>query len=116
MIICLVIEMTEKKKSLKPIPPTLRGKKRYVKFEFVSKSSLNENDVKRTIWNVFQNIFGERGIADQKLWLIKWSQNNNTGILRCNLKEEENVKAGLLFIQTIANEPVLPVILSVSGS
>lgn len=108
--------MADSKKSLKPIPPTLRGKKRYVKFEFLCKISLGENDVKKSIWSVFQGIFGERGIADQKLWLIKWYSNTNTGILRCNLKEEENVKAGLLFIQSIVNEPVLPVILSVSGS
>jgi len=104
----------QKKKSLNPIPPTLRGKKRYVSFELVSEQPLIEIEVKKEIWSVFGNIFGGKGIADQKLWVIKWSKNK--GILRCSLKEEENVKAGLLFLKQIKETPVIPIIIKVSGS
>jgi len=107
--------MSEKKKSLKPIPPTLRGKKRYVKFELISDKPLSEEKVKKAIWATFRGIFGERGIAEQKLWLVKWL-GKNKGILRCSHKEEENVKAGLLFLKTIDNEEVIPLIIKVSGS
>lgn len=104
----------QKKKSLNPIPPTLRGKKRYILFELVSDQSLIEIEVKKGIWSVFGNIFGGKGIADQKLWLVKWYKNH--GILRCSLKEEENVKAGLLFLKQIKETPVIPIISKVSGS
>lgn len=103
------------KKKLNPIPPTLRGKKRYVAFELVSDQTLIEIEVKKAIWSVFGNIFGGKGIADQKLWLVKWLPKNK-GILRCSLKEEENVKAGLLFLKQIKETPVIPIISKVSGS
>ncbi len=104
------------KSGLKPIPPTLRGKKRYVKFELISGSALNEEAVKRAIWSVFSAIYGEKGIADQKLWLVKWEHGKNIGYLRCALETEEETKAGLLFLGRVAGEQVVPIILLVSGS
>ncbi len=108
--------MAEAKKSLKPIPPTLRGKKRYVKFELNSDVSLFEKDVKFAIWNTFSRIYGEKGVAEQKLWLIKWFPDKNEGILRCALEKLEEVKAGLLFVKEVQKEPVIPILKKVSGS
>ena len=108
--------MAAKKKSLNPIPPTLRGKKRYVKFRFICAQRLAEKDVWNSISNTFSRIFGASGIADQRLWLIKWFPEKNEGIVRCALAEEEEVKAGLLFVQRAGNENVIPLILKVSGS
>ncbi|PIN85414.1 MAG: ribonuclease P protein component 2 [Candidatus Diapherotrites archaeon CG11_big_fil_rev_8_21_14_0_20_37_9] len=108
--------MAEHKKALKPIPPTLRGKKRYISFYLHCESNLDENAVKKEIWRVFGGIFGEKGIAEQKLWLVKWYPEKNKGILRCSLKELENVKAGLLFISSVSGVKTMPLIDSVSGS
>ena len=107
--------MADKKKSLKPIPPTLRGKKRYIKFQLLTNQKLREMDVKDSVWRVFGRLFGEKGIAEQKLWVVKWLPQNN-GVLRCSLEKEEEAKAGILFIKKIGETPVIPVILGVSGS
>ncbi|HLC79336.1 MAG TPA: Rpp14/Pop5 family protein [archaeon] len=104
------------KKSQKPIPPTLRGKKRYIKFSLLCSANLSERDVGAEISNIFSAIFGASGIASQRLWLIKWFSQKNEGIVRCALPQEENVKAGLLFLQKVRQEQVIPVILKVSGS
>ena len=103
------------KKSLKPIPPTLRGKKRYIKVEFISAVDLNESEVRASIWSKFTRIFGEKGIAEQKLWLVKWIGQNKC-IFRCSLENEDNVKTGLLFVKKIGEIRVNPCILAVSGS
>ena len=109
-----MILMSEKK-SLKPIPPTLRGKKRYVKVEFFSNSNLREIEVRDSVWNKFTRIFGEKGVAEQKLWLVKWLGKNKC-IFRCSLENVDNVKTGLLFVKKIGEIRVNPNIIAVSGS
>ena len=104
------------KKDLNPIPPTLRGKKRYIKFRVFTQKNLRENDVKYSLFGVFSRLFGASGVAEQKLWLIKWFPEKNEGIVRCSHLEEENVKAGLLFLSEIADEKAVPMVVSVSGS
>ena len=108
--------MPEGKKSLNPIPSTLRGKKRYVKFTFISAVQVSERDAWNSISSAFSRLFGASGMAGQRLWLVKWYPQSNEGILRCALAEEEMVKAGLLFVQNAGSGPVIPLILKVSGS
>lgn len=104
------------KKRVNPIPPTLRGKKRYVSFEFLSDRDLRRNDVERAVWSAFSRVFGGKGIAEQRLWLAFWSENGNKGVLRCSHLEESNVKAGILFLKAVNDIPVVPVLGKVSGS
>lgn len=104
------------KKSLNPIPPTQRGKKRYIKFVLENGSELEEKEVRKELFGVFSSLFGDVGIAKQKLWLMKWFPEKGEGIVRCALEETENVKAGLLFFDNVSGNEVLPVILGVSGS
>ena len=110
--------MAEKKKSLKPIPPTLRGKKRYVLFGLVCAEgkTFAEKEVFHSVWNTFSKVFGSAGLAEQKLWLLKWFASEGKGVLRCSLPELEKVKAGLLFLQEVKGVKVVPLVLSVSGS
>lgn len=110
--------MAEKKKSLKPIPSTLRGKKRYVLFSLVCAEgkTFSEKEVFHAIWNSFSSVFGSHGLAEQKLWLLKWFPSERKGIVRCSLPELEKVVAGLLFVQQVQGVKVVPLVLSVSGS
>ncbi|MEK6957661.1 MAG: Rpp14/Pop5 family protein [archaeon] len=152
--------MKATKKEMNPIPPTLRGKKRYVKFRLVcigasiarhgpaqqgqshaasprregmrtevrqasakhcpslptGERVVREQDAKFSLYSSFARLFGEQGIAEQRLWLIKWFPERNEGIVRCALEKEEQVKAGLLFLREVHGEPVVPLIEGVSGS
>ena len=108
--------MAEKKKSLKPIPPTMRGKKRYIEFQLIASAEISQEGTKNAVFGVFERLFGEAGIASQKLWMVKWLKTSNTGILRCSLSQEENVKAGLLFVTRAGGTGVVPLVKRVSGS
>ncbi len=108
--------MAVNKKALNPIPPTLRGKKRYIKFRFLCRATLRERDAWAAVSGTFSSVFGSAGMAEQRLWLVKWLHEKNEGILRCSLAEEERVKAGLLFVQRVGVDVVIPVIVAVSGS
>lgn len=113
--------MAEKRK-YKPIPLSMRGKKRYILFRLIpvfgSQEISKKHDSKTvfsSILKTFESLFGQKGVSEQRLWLVKWFPNSMEGIIRCSLKEEENVKAGLLFLNDIGM-PVMPIVLKVSGS
>lgn len=108
--------MSQKKKSIRPIPPTYRGKKRYILFELISEKRLNEKDFSRELWNNFLRLFGEVGCARAKIWLVIFNEKKNKGIIRCANEHSEEVKAGLLFLKEIKGAKAIPKILLVSGS
>ena len=108
--------MTQQKKSIRPIPPTYRGKKRYILFELSSKKKINEKGLSRELWNNFLRLFGEAGCAKAKIWLILFDEKKNRGIIRCSNEYCEEVKSGLLFLREIKGAGVIPKILLVSGS
>lgn len=108
--------MTKEKKSTKPIPKYLKGKKRYIKFKIITNQTISEKQINETINETIATIFGDYGIAQQKIWLIEWNEKEKTGIIRCSLETIDKTKAGLLFIQEIKGEKVIPTIIKVSGT
>jgi ribonuclease P/MRP protein subunit POP5 len=106
--------MKNAKKSLNPIPLSLRGKKRYIAFALECDKTLNESAVSEAIWKSLLQMYGEIGTARQKPWLASYSKNQ--GVLRCAHNSVEEVKAGLLFVEKVGESRVIPRILKVSGS
>ena len=108
--------MPNTKKSMKPIPSSMRGKKRYVLAELQCESMLPEREVVDALWKTFHRLYGELGTAQQKLWFVKFGPKNNRFIVRCALERTEEVRAGLLFIKEVAGKKVIPKTLLTSGS
>lgn len=108
--------MANQKLSLKPLKPTLRGKKRYVAFKLFSEKSFDERSVERAVFRVFLELFGSIGVAKQNLRLIRFNNGSNLGILRCSLPCLNEAKTGLLFLKEINGVSVSAKIVSVSGS
>jgi ribonuclease P/MRP protein subunit POP5 len=104
------------KANLKPIPSTIRGKKRYVLFELHSDSRLRANDVNDALWAVLLKLFGEKGVAGQKLWLVLWDEKTGKGIARCSNNKVEELKEGILFMKEVRGAKVVPRTISTSGS
>lgn len=116
-------------KKPKPLPPTMRVKKRYILFKlsFPVHEGLRASDVNFAIFKEFSSLYGSQGIAKMHLHLIEFSSENSSGIgaektgtgigiLRCSREKETEVKAGLLFLKTVGAVSVIPKILLVSGS
>lgn len=108
--------MTQVKKSIRPIPLTYRGKKRYILFELIADKSLDGRDVEIAVRENFLALLGEAGFARAKLWFILFNSQENSCIIRCANEYCEEVKAGLLFMKEVKGGRVIPKILSVSGS
>ena len=106
--------MKNVKTSLKPIPLSMRGKKRYVSFQLLTERKLEEKEVSQAIWQTLLQLYGEVGTARMKPWLASFS--GDKGVLRCALASVEEAKAGLLFLEKVGQTKVSPKILKVSGS
>ncbi|MFH1224627.1 MAG: Rpp14/Pop5 family protein [Candidatus Diapherotrites archaeon] len=104
------------KKKTKPIPPTLRGKKRYISFELACATRLQESAVSKALWETMLSLYGSVGTARQKFTLFKWSPAQNRGAVRCALGHEADVKAGILAVKEVGGTPVLPKTIKTSGS
>ena len=59
--------MKNVKKSLKALPLSQRGKKRYILFELFAEKPLSATQVEKAVMEKFSELFGSKGIADQKL-------------------------------------------------
>ena len=106
--------MANTKKKTKPIPLSMRGKKRYVYFELESETKLSKSAVSKSLWKCFLELYGSLGTAEIKYWFIDF--HNGKGILRCAHNEVEKAKTAVVFMKSVDGIPVTPKILLVSGS
>ncbi|MFH1239686.1 MAG: Rpp14/Pop5 family protein [Candidatus Diapherotrites archaeon] len=106
--------MANIKKKTKPIPLSMRGKKRYVYFELDSEKKPSKSSVSKALWNCFIDLYGSLGTAEIKFWFVDF--HNGKGILRCAHTEVEKAKTAVLFMKSVDGCAVTPKILRVSGS
>ena len=104
------------KRSLNPIPSSMRGKKRHILFELKSASALTKNSAEQAVFSTFLRLYGSLGVGRQRLQLVFFDPKSGKGILRCALECLAEAKAGLLFVQDAQGQKTIPRVLAVSGS
>jgi RNase P/RNase MRP subunit POP5 len=108
------------KKSFKPIPLSMRDRKRYVLFQLIPLNSkkvvFSVEEVKKALSENFLQLFGEIGLARKGYQFISFNSKNFLGIIRCKHLELEEIKSGLLFLKEVKGKAVIPRILRVSGT
>ncbi len=104
------------KKKVNPIPSSLREKKRYVYFEFLSSEKLGKTDVFRAIWDSLLVLFGAIGSSSVGFMLIEFDSASNRGICRCIRGKEDDLKSAIVLIESVSNIKIIPQILRVSGT
>ena len=112
-----MIFMDEEKRP-KLLPPSLRGRTRYLAFRVTSEEKILLQDLINTIWHSLLNFLGERGSSRANIKIIRdaYEEGKQMGILRCSHEEVENVRASLALIQRIGDTRVVFTILGISGS
>jgi len=102
----------------KILPPTLREKKRYLAFEIISEEKVEFGDILNAFWHSLLNLVGEVGASHANIWFISdsWDENNQRGLIRCDNKYVEYVRAALALIERIGDNRVIPYTLGVSGT
>ncbi len=110
----------DKPKTSRPkfLPPTLREKCRYIAYQVVSESKLIFPDLNSAIWNSVLNFLGELDSAKARVWIMKdaYSEEKQTGIIKCAHDYVERVRSALILIQRIGDVRIAIKILGVSGT
>ena len=97
---------------MKPFPPTLREKRRYIEFRVIGPSG--EKDVSQALSNSILSLFGEDGYAKANFSIIEYSKGK--GICRCTHDWLDNILVALAFVAKINGENARIMVLSVSGT
>jgi len=102
---------------IKPLLPVLREKKRYVAFEVLSNRKSSFYEVSKALWNAFSFFIGELELAKAGIMVIANTFNKDVqkGVIRVNNRYVDHVKAALVFVKAIEQQPVIVRSLIVSG-
>ena len=106
------------KKRLKSILPTLKEKKRYLAFEIVSKSKINDfKDVSEQIMAKSLELVGQLGVAKAGIQVLSdcWNPELQRGIIRVGNKHVDELKSSLTFVEKIDNKEVIVKSIGISG-
>ncbi|TFG06018.1 MAG: hypothetical protein EU536_00310 [Promethearchaeota archaeon] len=88
---------------------------RYILFELIADSMIDEKDLIRTIWrNLFQ-LYGDVGASNTGLWLVEYEK-NKYGIIRTNDHAVTMIKATLAIIRQVNGIKCIFSVKGVSGT
>ena len=97
---------------MKPFPPTLREKRRYIKFKVHGQTA--EKDVSQALSNSVLSLFGEDGYAHSNFSIIEYEK--GVGICRSSHDWLDNILVALAFVTQIKGEKARISVLEVSGT
>ncbi len=108
----------KQKEKLKISLPTLRERDRYIAFQVISEYEIVYSDLEAAIWNTLLDFYGEFGVSQMSLWIIKnlYDEEKQIGLIRCNNKSVPKVVAGLGLVSRLGDNRVTIKILKISGT
>ncbi len=86
-------------KTIKPIRPTSREKKRYLAYQVLTEAPVTSSSVKLSLQNALQASMGEVTYGAAGIQMIDTTSTN--GIIRFHPSYADEVKAGLIMLQNI---------------
>jgi ribonuclease P/MRP protein subunit POP5 len=109
--------MDEDKKP-KPLPPSLRGRRRYIAYQVISESKFIFQDLMNSIWHSMLNLLGELGSSQADVWIARdvYDEEKQIGIIKCSHDNVEQVRTSLALIERIGDVRVIVKVLGISGS
>ncbi len=100
----------------KPLPPTLRERRRYIQFKVHSNKKHSREEVVRAIWKNLHENLGTFHTSKSSAWVMDYDPKHQKGILRTNHKKQLEVKTSLTLLQDIKREKAFISIEKVSGT
>ncbi len=100
------------------ILPSLRERRRYIKFKVFSEEKISYSDLEQAIRNTCLEFFGEFGISNFSLNLIRnlWNEKEQIGVLKCNHLSVPHIILSLSLIQRLGDARIRIKVLKVSGT
>lgn len=96
------------------LPPSLRGRRRYLVFEVISEREIDKKALLKEIWNSVYSLYGDAGASESRIWLMEYD--GGEGILRCAHDKVEEVRAALACIHSVNETRVGIRVIGISGT
>ena len=98
------------------VKPTQKENWRYIAFEVLSEANFSEKDITRALISSVIKLLGEVGASKTNIWLLEYSGNSKTGIIRCSHKAVNSVVASMTGLAKIDDKKAAFLVLGVSGT
>ena len=108
---------------LKVLPPTLRKNRRYLTLDIRSEVKVSKNDLVSLIWNACLMYYGELGVSDFALWLMRVYEDYGSSdyfhyraILACQRGYEDKIRTALALMYKFNGKKVNISCIGLSGT
>lgn len=103
---------------MKPLPPSIREEKRYLKFKVHSEGTADFGEVVDVVWNSSLSYLGSKKTGEANHWVIKnqFDRDNQKGIIKVEKSCVNDFRAALALIDEIGGKSGFIEIQRVSGS
>jgi ribonuclease P/MRP protein subunit POP5 len=107
-----------KDEKLKPLSPTLRQKKRFVKIKIISNNKFSFDDISKYLSKEITFYIGAIDYSKAGVWFLKdkFDMNKQELIIRFGLKYKEKIVAALALISELNKVKVSIEIVKISGT
>ncbi len=100
----------------KPLPSSLREKKRYVVFEVISDEEVSIDVLAEEIYRHGIELLGELGLSRLSMWVMKNMFNGSRGIVRVRPGGVEETRLILASIRQVDEVPAIISVVGVTGT
>lgn len=94
----------------------MKKKRRYLALGIQGGVKVNRIELSKSISYMIKEIFGDLGLAEAEIRLVKLEVHKNVAILRCNKDQVDKVRFAMLFLKKIGVNSVIISIIEVSGT
>lgn len=103
---------------MKRLPPSIRQKKRYMKFRIHSEEEFELGKVVDAFWDSILDYSGAEGASRIDPWIIGnlFDEDKQEGVFKVRSSEEDTVRAALTLLESVDGEEAFVEITRVSGS
>ena len=102
---------------MKRLPPSFQKDQRYLRFRVHSKQKHSFEEVVDQIWNTLLSELGNFQASKADIWIVKnkYSHEEKEGIIKVNKEMEDEIRAALLFLESINEEDAFIEVKKTSG-
>lgn len=101
---------------MKPYPPTMREKRRYITARVECEQPCEKKDAVRALWDVAFEFLGVLGASESSFWVMDFDEKSQEAVIRCNNESVSRVLAILAFFDKVSNKKARIHIISVTGT
>lgn len=103
---------------LKPLPSSLRKRRRYIIVDIISESEKSLGSVVNVVWDSIMDLLGEIGTAKAGVWVVKdlFDEEKQRFGVKVNHDYTEKIRASIALVNEIEGEKTNLRVLGITGT